>query len=109
DGFSFSSFNSGSRRLATPQMVVAPDGQVVMAWDDFGSLANANPPRDRIVTDQIVGGGTGLVFSNTTGGVIRDAFHPQSGNDVPAWERRAAASAWARFSMTRRPGRSTTR
>jgi subtilisin-like proprotein convertase family protein len=93
--------NNGAARHATPRLAISqgrpidtavygaadqgvPGGQVTVVWDDSGTLAAANPARDRIVSDRIRDGGIGAAFAGATG-PISDATDPGGGAaHVPA-------------------------
>ena len=45
-------------------------GQLGIVWDDFGSLANANPPADIVWFDRVQDGGGAFEFDGSNGDLI---------------------------------------
>jgi subtilisin-like proprotein convertase family protein len=85
-------FNFGSEHDAAPQIVVSggttdgrvSPGQVSVVYDDWNSGANITPvPLDFINYNSFQNGGPSATFQGATG-PIADAFHPQTGPDIPA-------------------------
>jgi large repetitive protein len=62
---------------------VAP-GTVGVVWDDFGSLARANPPGDLIQFTQVANSKVAVVTARSNGGPIADALAPANLPQVPS-------------------------